>query len=88
MKRAILSLLLFSVSTTLSQKQLKIVKATFTIVDIKDDDYPVRKNAWAVMPEENLDVYTTSAKNVTFYTDQESISFNVDSKVGQLFLFS
>lgn len=66
MKRAILSLLLFSVSTTFAQKQLKIVKATFTSVDIKDDDYPIRKNAWTVMPKENLDVYTTSAKKSNF----------------------
>ncbi|WP_406824602.1 transglutaminase domain-containing protein [Pedobacter sp. KACC 23697] len=83
MKRAILSLLLFSVITAFAQKQLKIVKATSTSVDIKDDNYPVRKNAWTVMPKEKLDVYTTSAKKVTFYTDQESISFNIDPKVGE-----
>jgi len=83
MKRAILFLLLFSVTTTFAQKKLKVVKATSTSVDIKDDNYPVRKNAWTIMPKEKLDVYTTSAKKVTFYTDQESISFNVDPKVGE-----
>jgi len=83
MKRAILFLLLFSVITTYAQKQIKVVKATSTSVDIKDDNYPVRKNAWTVMPKEKLDVYTTSAKKVTFYTDQESITFNVDPKVGE-----
>ncbi|QDW27167.1 transglutaminase domain-containing protein [Pedobacter sp. KBS0701] len=83
MNRTILSLLLFSVTTAFAQKQLKIVKATSTSVDIKDDNYPVRKNAWTVMPKEKLDVYSTSAKKVTFYTDQESISFNVDPKVGE-----
>ncbi|MBB6236934.1 hypothetical protein HDC90_001551 [Pedobacter sp. AK013] len=83
MKRTILFLLLFPVTITFAQKQLKIVKATSTSVDIKDDNYPVRKNAWTVMPKEKLDVYTTSAKKVTFYTDKESISFNVDPKVGE-----
>ena len=83
MKRSILFLLLFPVTTVFAQKKLKIVKATSTSVDIKDDNYPVRKNAWTVMPKEKLDVYTTSAKKVTFYTDQESISFNVDPKVGE-----
>ena len=83
MKRTILFLLLFSVTTTFAQKKLKVVKATSTSVDIKDDNYPVRKNAWTIMPKEKLDVYTTSAKKVTFYTDQESISFNVDPKVGE-----
>jgi hypothetical protein len=83
MKRAILFLLLFSITTTFAQKKLKVVKAASTSVDIKDDNYPIRKNAWTVMPKEKLDVYTTSAKKVTFYTDQESISFNVDPKVGE-----
>ncbi|MEH3113771.1 transglutaminase-like domain-containing protein [Pedobacter terrae] len=83
MKRAILFLLLFSITTTFAQTKLKIIKATSTSVDIKDDNDPVRKNAWTVMPKEKLDVYATSAKKVTFYTDQESISFNVDPKVGE-----
>ncbi|WP_316802497.1 transglutaminase domain-containing protein [Pedobacter nototheniae] len=75
--------LLFSVITLQAQKKLPIIKATSLSVDIKDDNYPVRKNAWTVVPKEKLDVYTTSAKKVTFYTDLESISFNVDPKVGQ-----
>ncbi|RZK58427.1 MAG: transglutaminase domain-containing protein [Pedobacter sp.] len=83
MKRTILFLLLFSAATTFAQKKLKVVKATSTSVDIKDDNYPVRKNAWTVMPKEKLDIYTTSAKKVTFYTDREAISFNVDPKVGE-----
>ncbi|MFD2584956.1 transglutaminase domain-containing protein [Pedobacter vanadiisoli] len=83
MKRTILFLLLFPVTITFAQKKLKIVKATSTSVDIQDDNYPVRKNAWTVVPKEKLDVYTTSAKKVTFYTDKESISFNVDPKIGE-----
>jgi len=75
-------ILLVSITSLHAQNGQRIVKATSTSVDIKDDNYPVRKNAWTVMPKEKLDVYVTSAKKVTFYTDQESISFNVDPKVG------
>ncbi|WP_231460308.1 hypothetical protein [Pedobacter sp. Leaf132] len=83
MKHVILCLLFFTLTTSFAQKKLKVIKATSTAVDIKDDNYPITKNAWTVMPKEKLDVYTTSAKKVTFYTDQESISFNVDPKVGE-----
>ncbi|RZK42711.1 MAG: transglutaminase domain-containing protein [Pedobacter sp.] len=83
MKRSLVFLALLSVSTAYAQNKLKVIKASSTSVDIKDDQYPIRKNAWTIVPEEKLDVYATSAKKVTFYTDLESISFNVDPKVGQ-----
>jgi len=65
--------------TVVAQKKLPIIKATSTSVDIKDDNQ-LRKNAWRIVPEEKLDVYTTSAKKVTFYTDIDSISFKIDPK--------
>lgn len=64
-----------------AQKKLPVIKATSLQVDIKDDG-ELRKNAWRIVPEEKLDVYTTAAKKVTFYTDIDSISFRVDPKVG------
>lgn len=73
----------FAANIAFAQKKLPVIKATSTQVDIKDDNYPVRKNAWTVVPTEKLDVYATNAKKVTFYTDKESISFNVDPKVGE-----
>ncbi|TKC10494.1 transglutaminase domain-containing protein [Pedobacter polaris] len=76
-------ILFLSVNAVFAQKKLPIIKATSTQVDIKDDNNPVRKNAWTIEPAQKLDVYTTSAKKVTFYTNQESISFNVDPKVGE-----
>ena len=72
-------LLIFIGKTTLAQKKLPIIKANSTSVDIKDDNQ-LRKNAWTIVPEEKLDVYTTSAKKVTFYTDIDSISFKVEPK--------
>ena len=72
-------LLIFIGQTTFAQKKLPIIKANSTSVDIKDNNQ-LRKNAWRIVPEEKLDVYTTSAKKVTFYTDIDSISFKIDPK--------
>lgn len=82
MKQTKILTLLFAilvVQTVLAQKKLPIIKANSTSVDIKDDNN-LRKNAWRIVPEEKLDVYTTSAKKVTFYTDIDSISFKIDPK--------
>jgi len=72
-------LFIFIGQTTFAQKKLPIIKANSTSVDIKDDNL-LRKNAWTIVPEEKLDVYSTSAKKVTFYTDIDSISIKVDQK--------
>lgn len=82
MKQTKLFTLLFVIlfgQTVVAQKKLPIIKANSTSVDIKDDNQ-LRKNAWRIVPEEKLDVYTTSAKKVTFYTDIDSISFKIDQK--------
>ncbi|WP_298653600.1 transglutaminase-like domain-containing protein [uncultured Proteiniphilum sp.] len=85
MKKKIILLLLIIgfISSCESDKsaegKLKIIKANSTQVDIKDDN-DFRKNAWRIVPEANPDVYTTSAKKVTFYTDIDSISFDIKQK--------
>lgn len=60
-----------------AQERLPIIKATSKQVDIKEDNH-LRKNAWVIAPEVNPDVFSTSAKKVTFYTDIDSISFSVN----------
>lgn len=67
----------FMTQTMLAQKELPIIKATSTQVVIREDS-PLRKSAWTIVPEANPDVYTTSAKKVTFYTDIDSISFTIN----------
>ena len=62
--------------TITAQKELPIIKANSPQADIKEDNN-LRKNAWRIVPEANPDVYKTSAKKVTFYTDVDSISFNI-----------
>ncbi|WP_299180514.1 transglutaminase domain-containing protein [uncultured Chryseobacterium sp.] len=65
-----------------AQKKLPVINANSVNVDIRDDGN-LRKNSWRIVPEEKLDVYTTSAKKVTFYTDIDSISFRIDPKIGK-----
>lgn len=72
----LLSMVLLT-QTMLAQKELPIIKATSTQVAIRDDS-PLRNSAWKIVPEVNPDVYTTSAKKVTFYTDIDSISFTIN----------
>ncbi|WP_153630440.1 transglutaminase-like domain-containing protein [Prolixibacter sp. SD074] len=82
MKQIKLFTLLFAIllgQTVVAQKELPIIKANSTSVDIREDNI-IRKNAWRIVPEEKLDIYTTSAKKVTFYTDIDSISFEIDPK--------
>lgn len=60
-----------------SQKKIPVIKASSKIVDIRDGQR-LYKDAWNVVPEEKLDVYTTSSKKVTFYTDIDSITFKIN----------
>lgn len=83
MRSAILLLLCTALyaQNVIAQKKLPVIKASSLQVDIRDDG-ELHKNAWRIVPEEKLDVYTTSGQRVTFYTDIDSISFKVDPKVG------
>jgi len=68
------------------KEKLPIIKANSTSVDIKEDDVLI-KNAWGIVPEEKLDIRETSAKKVTFYTDIDSISFDISPEVGKTYDF-
>lgn len=68
-----------SIHILFAQNELLTIKANSISVDIKDDNN-IYKNAWTIVPETNPDVYTTSAKKVTFYTDIDSISFDIKPK--------
>jgi hypothetical protein len=64
------------------KENLPIINANSTQVDI-EEDHVLKKNVWRIAPEICLDVYQTSAKEVTFYTDIDSISFIINPKVGK-----
>ena len=61
---------------------LPVIKANSNQVSIKEDNV-LKKNVWKIAPEIDIDVYQTSAKEVTFYTDIDSISFSINPKVGK-----
>jgi len=70
-------LFIFLTGTPLfAQQALQVIKANSKTVDIKDGK-TLKKGAWTIVPEAKPDVYKTSGKSVTFYTDLDSISFTV-----------
>ncbi|MCB0744439.1 MAG: transglutaminase domain-containing protein, partial [Ignavibacteriae bacterium] len=69
-------IVVFLSNSIISQNKNIVIKANSRSVDIKDGNNFI-KNAWTIVPEANPDVYETSAKKVTFYTDIDSISINV-----------
>ncbi len=75
---SIVILSLFSFAGYSQTKEMKIIRAKHASVDIRDGK-DFRKNTWIIEPETKPDVYNTIAeeKRVTFYTDMDSISFDV-----------
>ena len=67
-----------------AQQKLPMVKATSKTVDIKDG-YVIQKGIWNLSPEVKPDVYRAlspaTEREITFYTDKDSISFQL--KPGQ-----
>lgn len=66
--------------TIFAQQKQHTIKATSTKVDVKDGEI-YQKAVWNLSPEANPDIYypldPISEKRITFYTDIDSISFNV-----------
>ena len=62
------------------KKELPVVRSNSVRIDIKDDNV-LKKSYWTIVPELEIDVYTTKGKKVTFYTDVDSISFNINPKI-------
>lgn len=72
--------LILWVSPTFAQSRLPVIRATSRTVDIRDGNH-FKKGYWAIMPERKPDYYFVEipqkAHQVTFITDQDSISFDV-----------
>lgn len=75
-----LILIIFSIQVLFALDKAPIIKANSISVDVRDGNI-LKKNTWRIVPEANPDVYTTSSKRVTFYTDIDSISFNIKPKI-------
>ena len=72
-------IILFS-QTIFAQQKQPVIKASSLKVDVKDGEI-YQKAVWNLSPEINPDIYYAlepiSEKRITFYTDLDSISFNV-----------
>jgi C-terminal processing protease CtpA/Prc len=75
-------LILFTLTIT-AQDTLSVIKSNVNIISIQDGDL-MRKDSWTLVPEARPDVYETSVqsgqkKKVTFITDIDKISFDVEA---------
>ena len=72
-----------------AQAKIPTIRATSKVVDIRDGNV-FKKGNWTITPDAHPDVYSTSfskkTKRIIFYTDQDSITFNVKSN--SYFLFN
>jgi len=72
-----------------AQVKIPTIRATSKMADIRDGNI-FKKANWTITPDAHPDVYTTTLskkiKRITFYTDQDSITFNV--KPNSYFLFN
>ena len=66
-----------------AQKQLPVIKANSTHVDILENNKLLKNTGWTIEPENEIDIYSTCAKKVTFRTDLESITFEIDPEIGK-----
>ncbi|SFD14943.1 Transglutaminase-like superfamily protein [Chitinophaga sp. CF118] len=81
---------MLSAQLLFAQKELPVIRATGKSVNIRDGNN-FKKNGWTIAPEIKPDIYFTKpipgkTKKVTFYTDIDSISFDV--KTNSHFLFN
>lgn len=73
-------LLTLTTQFVFAQKQLPVLKTNKTSINIKEGDFDY-KDAWTLSPEVQPDVFVTNPfvgnKTIIFYSDIDSISFNV-----------
>jgi len=49
-------------------QNIPVINAASNKADVREDG-KLTKDAWVISPKEKMDVYPTSGKSVTFYTD-------------------
>lgn len=77
---ALMVLIILFIQPIPAQQKLATIKATSGKVAVKDGEV-YQKGIWNLSPEINPDIYyplePIREKNITFYTDIDSISFNI-----------
>ncbi len=88
-KLLIISLLILTYNTTFAQSNLPVLETNTKELDVKDGDFLMTKY-WTIDAEIEIDVYeadkTSQIKMVTFYSDVDSISFELKPKEQHDFL--
>lgn len=69
------------ISAANAQDKQPVIRSNSNIAYIKEEGKATRIK-WNIVPTQKLDIYGTSAKKVTFYTDVDSISFKVKPQTG------
>jgi len=78
--KVVLVVLLLSVlQFSFAQMKLPVIHANSKTVDIREGKM-LRKGYWTISPQLKPDVYSALNQKVTFITDLDSISFNLNSK--------
>lgn len=57
--------------------KMKTIRANSDMADIRDGDI-LYKKAWKIAPAEKPDILSTQSKSLTFITDLDSITFNIE----------
>lgn len=77
---ALFAIIILSGQIIFAQQKQPVIKATSRKVDVKDGKI-YQKGIWNLSPEAKPDIYYSlepiSEKKITFYTDIDSISFNI-----------
>ena len=75
----ILFLSVITINSIKAQKKIITINANSKQVDIREDKRLFKK-VWTISPEIKPDIHLTESKKVTFYTDIDSITANINPK--------
>lgn len=79
----IVAILLFFALATNAQEKLPLIKSSVNVISIEDGSV-MKKDSWTLVPDAKPDIYETSVKQgqkkkITFITDLDKISFEVEA---------
>ena len=73
---------LLIIQSGLSQEHLPIIRASSNTAYIREDNILLTEDRWKIIPKVRPDIYETSCKKITLYTDLDSITFKIKPKIG------
>ena len=73
----LISLTVFGQTGLPNLSKMKTIQANSATVDIRDGNV-LYESAWTIVPAEKPDIFTTQSERVTFITDLDSITFDIE----------